>query len=258
MTANLMTRLEFFGEMLKAANNFTRSALAVAFVLLYRHINGRTGRCDPSTSTLAEETGLSARTVKSAVDELRNSGWWQITRGGGRGRTNSFLPHLEKVNSASPIGVEKGEVTFTLSPAKTVRRSVKKGEARFTRTSKNQNHTVDAHPSAARSACAHARECQTGGEDGANSEFDAFWQIYPSRRPHANPKKPARLKFAAAVKDGADPADIVRGAENYRAATEAIGTDARYVAQARTWLNEERWKDCQDTPEPPRLRVGMN
>ena len=70
--------------------------------------------------------------------------------------------------------------------------------------------------------------------------------------------KPARLKFEAAVKRGTEPADIIRGAEIYRATIEGDGTDPRYIAQAGTWLNQERWNDYQDTPQPPRLRVGMN
>ena len=36
------------------------------------------------------------------------------------------------------------------------------------------------------------------------------------------------------------------------------GIEARFIAQAKTWLNEERWNDYLEAPEPPRLRVGMN
>jgi hypothetical protein len=49
-----MKRLDFFGEMLKA-NALTRSALAVAFSPVYCHLNARTGQCDPSIATLAQE-----------------------------------------------------------------------------------------------------------------------------------------------------------------------------------------------------------
>jgi hypothetical protein len=47
VTMPLMARLDFFAEMV-SAKIFTRTALAVAYTLLYRHLNGRTGRCDPS------------------------------------------------------------------------------------------------------------------------------------------------------------------------------------------------------------------
>ena len=95
-------------------------------------------------------------------------------------------------------------------------------------------------------------------EQNGASKFEAFWQAYPSRHPHANPRKPELEKFEAAVKRGIDPGVIIRGAENYRATVELIGTEPRYVTQAMTWLRQERWGDHQQPPEPPRLRVGMN
>jgi hypothetical protein len=108
---------------------------------------------------------------------------------------------------------------------------------------------------AARSACSRVRGRQT--EDGANSEFEDFWRIYPHRGSFPDPKKPARLKFEAAVTRGVDAGEIIRGAENYRATVEANGTEPRYVAQALTWLNQERWNDYPETADY-RLRVGMN
>jgi hypothetical protein len=72
------------------------------------------------------------------------------------------------------------------------------------------------------------------------SWFDDFWRAYPSRAPHANPKQPARTKFAAALKRGADPDAIIRGAENYAREIEKNGTEPRFVAQAVTWLSQDR------------------
>jgi hypothetical protein len=51
------------------------------------------------------------------------------------GHTNNYLPQPEKVNRASPFRAGKGEASFTLSSPENVKRSVKKREARFTRTS---------------------------------------------------------------------------------------------------------------------------
>ena len=45
--------------------------------------------------------------------------------------------------------------------------------------------------------------------------FEKFWQAYPSRRPHSNPKAPAKKKFETSVGGGVAPADIIRGAKNY-------------------------------------------
>ena len=85
---------------------------------------------------------------------------------------------------------------------------------------------------------------------GSVAPFEAFWRCYPSRHPHSNPAKPARTKFEAAVKRGVDPALIIRGAEHYAAVVAQQGTEPRYVAQAQTWLGQERWSEYQEAPKP--------
>ncbi len=80
-------------------------------------------------------------------------------------------------------------------------------------------------------------------------QFENFWRTYPSRRPHSNPKKTARKKFETAVKRGVAAADIIRGAQNYAAYVERERTDPKYVAQAQTWLNQERWMQSQEAAE---------
>jgi hypothetical protein len=78
--------------------------------------------------------------------------------------------------------------------------------------------------------------------------FEEFWKVYPKRGGASNPKKPARDKFERAVKAGADPDAISAAARRYheieRAAGRA-GTDK--IAQAVTWLNQQRWNDYPQT-----------
>ena len=88
------------------------------------------------------------------------------------------------------------------------------------------------------------------------SAFAAFWERYPNRGAHGNPRKPALERFTAAVKRGADPAAIIRGAENYAAAVAQERTEPRFVAQAVTWLNQERWQEYQHQPAPSRQDDG--
>lgn len=83
--------------------------------------------------------------------------------------------------------------------------------------------------------------------------FDEFWECFPSRSPHQNPKKPARQKFGAAVKRGVNPQDIIDGAKRYAAYVEAEGTDPKFIAQAVTWLNQERWQDVFDVKPERKL-----
>lgn len=94
------------------------------------------------------------------------------------------------------------------------------------------------------------------GFDETANQFDAFWLAYPSRGGHPNPKKPALTKFQAAVKRGVDPAEIVAGAERYAQHVAGAGTKSQFVAQAVTWLTQERWADKIPAQED-RPRAGM-
>jgi hypothetical protein len=73
--------------------------------------------------------------------------------------------------------------------------------------------------------------------------FDDFWLAYPKRR-GSNPKHPASLKFATAVKNGADPAHIISSARRFRdEAAEQGNIDTPFIPMASTWLNQKRWLD---------------
>ena len=85
----------------------------------------------------------------------------------------------------------------------------------------------------------------TDDDSSAHAEFATFWQSYPSRRPHSNPKKPALAKFEAAVKKGTPPEEIIRGAKNYATYVRREQIESKYVAMAQTWLNQERWTEYQ-------------
>ncbi len=70
--------------------------------------------------------------------------------------------------------------------------------------------------------------------------FEQFWDAYP-KRDGANPKKPAKGKFQRHVENGVNPNDIIQGAQRY--ARQVLDKEPKYVAQAVTWLNQERWND---------------
>jgi hypothetical protein len=79
----------------------------------------------------------------------------------------------------------------------------------------------------------------------AGKLFEDFWSAYP-KRDGANPKEAAKKKFIAAVKSGADADAIIAGARGYAEElrrTNKLNTS--YVAQAVTWLHQQRWPDYQ-------------
>ncbi len=92
----------------------------------------------------------------------------------------------------------------------------------------------------------------TNTKDSLSVDFENFWELYPSRKPHSNPKKTARQKFELARSSGASAADIIRGAGHYAMYVERERVEPRYVAQAATWLGQERWAEYQEPPPDPR------
>ena len=71
--------------------------------------------------------------------------------------------------------------------------------------------------------------------------FADFWDAYPYRRP--NPRALAEAAFAAAVKAGAKPADLVAAAVAYAAECKAKGVAEAFVVHARTFLAQRRFED---------------
>ncbi len=87
-------------------------------------------------------------------------------------------------------------------------------------------------------------------------QFEEFWRFYPKRTPHPNPKLPAKKKYEAAIKNGVPTVTIVRGAKNNARYVENEGLNRKYVCQAATWLNQERWEDYQEAPAEPEREVA--
>jgi hypothetical protein len=75
------------------------------------------------------------------------------------------------------------------------------------------------------------------------SKFDEFWQAYPGRE-GANPRKPAETKFNALVKTGVDPELLIAEAKKLASSEASRGNvGSRFIPQAVTWLNQQRWVD---------------
>lgn len=72
-----------------------------------------------------------------------------------------------------------------------------------------------------------------------SEDFCKFWEAYPRKQA----KKGAEKKFAAAVKSGVDPSQIIAGAEAYAAHCLRERTEAQFVKLPTTWLNNGCWED---------------
>lgn len=74
--------------------------------------------------------------------------------------------------------------------------------------------------------------------------FEDFWNAHPRREDRIR----SLAAFEAVVRNGADPAEIVRAARRY--ADEQEGNRATYVKMSENWLKDGRWIGSK--PEKPR------
>ncbi len=179
----------------------------------------RSGKCWPATTTLARKLRVSVRRVRTCLRTLEACGYVQTTpRPGHRSVYLIIREPSDPGTSASGVGDNPGSSASGPPEAQHPPNGVTNGTT-------ERKHTVASV---------------------SDQQFQNFWRTYPSRGRHSNPKKPARAKFDAALKRGVAAADIVRGAQNYAGYVEREGTDHKYVAQAQTWLTQERWTQYQE------------
>lgn len=187
----------------------------------------------PSHATLAEITGLSDRTVRRRLAELRERQlveWKTITTA--KGLTNVYrlvtpwtgteidrLPAVAAQAGEDLFGSEGGAVTVTAPPGGSGqggRRGAVTVAGEVDRKEVDKPHVLD-------------------------EPFARFWQVYPRTRLNVS-KKEAVKSFRKAVQDGADPEAIVLAATRFAAYCTQQRIEERHIAMPTTWLNQARYE----------------
>jgi len=223
------------------------------------HADGH-GRAYPGMTTIATLAGIRRNDVPRSIRRLEQHGILRRelrAHSSGSPDTNLYVLAFA-AGDRSAMGVRN---PADRGVSATLRTRVRRSRHEGVRNAADQNrpieqYTIDLHPPVARSARLRADGPRIKKE-AATNEFDTFWQLYPHRGSFSDPKKSAWTKFAAAVGRGVNPSVIIAGAQRYRDHVERDGVEPRFVAQAATWLNQERWALLYE-PEPARLQVGMN
>jgi hypothetical protein len=87
------------------------------------------------------------------------------------------------------------------------------------------------------------RSTRTGGSSNDGSHhvdrlFEAFWEHYPKK----TAKDTARSSWRRVINDGADPQEIITGAEKYAAEWDgAPASERHFITKASNWLKDEMW-----------------
>lgn len=207
-------------------------------ILVYASLSSRAGlgAIYPSQATIAEESGVSERTVRAALQELEDLGVIERrVRRGREGRatglTTAYVlhPNGRHEEPAELAGSSKGPAK---GPATSDEGTGKSGHSPLY---EEDNQEVDR---------GKAIELQIVG-----LTFDDFWSVWPRK----DSKKNAQAAWGRAVRRAA-PEVIVDAARAY--AESPFRPEKQFVPHGATWLNGDRWND--PLPEPSGQPHGAN
>lgn len=246
------------GEQLKASSLSTLKALAFC---TGEHSNS----CYPSMRTLQEMTGHSVKTIRAALDTLEEIGF--ITRTHRVGTSNVYALQIDVMrahhrrrrwtetrDTGNPYAGDPNAVTVVGEiPVEEQAVNVKRinfAEAPVEAT--EPPATVDAHepvtePVQAELIPAPAKKTKKRSTTPAalDAEFEEFYKYaYPRK---VEPLK-AKKAFEKAVKNGADPRDIIEGARRFAAVTAA--KELTYIPYPASWLNAGGWMSNMQDAAP--------
>ncbi|UGS27604.1 helix-turn-helix domain-containing protein [Microbacterium resistens] len=194
-------------------------------ILVYASLSSRAGMgaIFPSQATIAEESGLSERTVRRMMGHLEELGVIERrARRGGEGRANSKTD------------------AYTLHPNG-------RAEGSANLSGRSERPDTEGRATGQELQCAPLIEVDREEVDRASCSFDDFWAVWPRK----DSKKTAQSAWAKAIKK-TDPNVIVEAARAY--AQSPYRPERQFVPYGASWLNAERWND--PLPEPAQGRGG--
>jgi len=174
----------------------------------------------PTAGQLARVVGGAETEVQSLLDELENQGVFERSRAGG-------IQSRRMMRDAAAS--EKG------------RKSVKKRWDQDTENTShsggpnrlNGNHHIGTLIVQEAEAEAE-RKSPPKSPSGGQIDFDEWWPFYPRK----DAKDAARKSYAAAIKAGATPEELLSGVKRYPFNRD----EPKYIPMPTTWLNQGRWK----------------
>lgn len=212
------------GEQLATSRIVTLHALAT-------FTNEETHECYPSIETLMRHTGLSRNAIRAAFKDLESYGW--LTRRHRTARTTVYRINIDAITDANRRERKPRDYDAVEAPVTPVEATVEPVEAE----TPAPVPTVPAPVQAELIPAPVKKKTKKGDTTAALDEaFNAFYKdTYPRKM---EPLK-ARRAFEKAVKNGADPRDIIEGARRFAAATAA--KELTYIPYPASWLNAGGW-----------------
>lgn len=229
------------GEQMKPSSLSTLKALAFC---TGEHSNS----CYPSMRTLQEMTGHSVKTIRAALDTLEEVGF--ITRTHRVGTSNVYALQIDVMRAhhrrrrwtntttaGDPYTVTDTVTVVEELPIEEQPVNVKRGDFAEATVGATEPPATEPAPVQAELIPAPVKKTKKSSTTPALDE--AFNKFYYHAYPRKMEPLKARRAFEKAVKNGADPSDIIEGARRFAAATAAKGKT--YIPYPASWLNAGGW-----------------
>ena len=230
----------------RAVEDRRLSAAAFRVLAALGTFSDKEGWCWPSMVTLAEILDTSRQAPQRQIRKLCKLGYIEISRqhrGDGGNTSNRYRLLFDRALFQKQTEIEGGQHDVA-GGGNTALQGGQHGVA---------GHATSEVATILKNA---PNEPSIRTKATAKDKFKEFWRKFPKRTPHSNPKKPAEQEFMAAVKRGVSVEDIMRGCESYAAYVAREGGKPRFIAQAQTWLHQERWTEDHEPLEPARQEVA--
>ena len=200
------------------------SATAKLVLICLANYAGKDGEAHPGQQRLAQDTGLSDRSVRTACKALEEAGLIvreHRQRSDGSRTSDRYFLQLSNRKDL-PDDEESNRKNLSIQP-----------EGASGQYIANAISEPSEEPSDARAS-------------DPQSEFDVFWAQYPRKVA----KPPALKAFSKARKANSFEA-IMAGVAKHTAAWDASGTEKQFIPHPATFLNNERFNDEPEQPGPP-------
>lgn len=220
--------------------------------LISGYLNQTTGDAWPSQPRLAQELGVTTRSVQRCMDALVELGHLRVEVGRGRNRTNRYAP-AENTTPMSPLVAENTTRVSSLTAGK---HDTHVAFSEKTRHLGQENTTPVSgkHDTGVVQTPLSNTSKKNPRIESIFADFDQFWHAYPKRVSKGDAEK----AYQSIIKSKkATPEQLLAGATRY--AAEQSGKELQFVKHAGRWLRSKCWLDEPQpttTSPPPSSRVN--
>lgn len=188
----------------------------------------------PSQEKLADELGVTSRTIRTALTHLKEIGALRVAqfdRGDGQWPRNEYWLPMDP--PASEVEFQRNEVSSGRRKQTSSGRRKEPSDYPDPVTQTQGNQSI--HSSTELSdADGDGQTC----DDQPADRFAEFWQQYPRRVG----KKKAHEKFTIAARE-VDPDVLIDAAKRYANYCRRVGRDREKIKHPTTWLHQGCWDD---------------